>query len=329
MEAALMIQRSAEQIAAEINSIKDQTRSMLLYNSIEIGRRLVEAKTTVHHGEWGKWLTESVDYSQSTANNLMRIFEEYGSKQLALLSTDSNSQALGNLNYTQALSLLKVPEEERDAFIEDHDVPNMSTRELQQAIKDREQAIKDKKELEKKLDKAIKEVEESKRLSETLSKSYDELSETNTKHFKNAEELRQEIKELKKALSKAEESGDNTLLESLQASLNSAEDKLNESNSRIKELEEALKEKPIEVNAQTIVEKIPEEVEKELQELRKKVNQQANTSTVKFSVYFNELVENFKSLLIELEEIKVNDSQEFEKYKKAVLGLVGKMTEKL
>ena len=30
------------------------------------------------HGQWGPWLREEVDFSQSSANNFMRIFEEYG-----------------------------------------------------------------------------------------------------------------------------------------------------------------------------------------------------------------------------------------------------------
>src|SRR5690606_12544295 len=98
--------RSAIVIAAEINAIKDQTRKTVLFNAIEIGRRLVEAKQYVSHGEWGKWLEESVELKQSTANNLMRIFEEYGSDQLALFGDNAKSQALGNLSYTQAVALL-------------------------------------------------------------------------------------------------------------------------------------------------------------------------------------------------------------------------------
>ena len=62
--------RTPEIVAAEINSIKEQTQNILLFNSIEIGRRLTEAKNMMEHGQFGKWLAEKVDYSQSTANNL-------------------------------------------------------------------------------------------------------------------------------------------------------------------------------------------------------------------------------------------------------------------
>jgi hypothetical protein len=67
---------------------------MVLYNSIEIGRKLTEAKSLLDHGEWGEWLENSVEYSKSTANNLMRIFDEYGSDQITLLGDNAKSRTL-------------------------------------------------------------------------------------------------------------------------------------------------------------------------------------------------------------------------------------------
>ena len=65
---AYEIVRSPEIIAAEINTIKSQTASVLAsaykqaQNSIfEIGRRLCEVKEMVGHGNWGAWLSENVD----------------------------------------------------------------------------------------------------------------------------------------------------------------------------------------------------------------------------------------------------------------------------
>lgn len=140
-------ERTPQIIAAEINSIKDQTGRMLLYSSIEIGRRLTEAKSMVNHGEWGKWLENSVSYSQSTANKLMRLFEEYGAK-LTDGKDSLNSESIPNLSYTQAIILLGIPEEERKSFMEEHDVASMSTRELKQAVLERDQALNEKAELQ-------------------------------------------------------------------------------------------------------------------------------------------------------------------------------------
>lgn len=116
--------RTPDLIAAEIESIKGQTRHAILQNSVEIGRRLVEVKALLPHGEWGPWLEGAVDYSQSTANNLMAIYREYGGK----LDT------LGNLTYSKALALLGMPDEEKEQFVAQHDVEAMSSRELKRAL---------------------------------------------------------------------------------------------------------------------------------------------------------------------------------------------------
>jgi hypothetical protein len=131
--------RTPQIIAVEINSIKNQTRQMVLASSIEIGRRLMEAKQLVQHGNWEAWLKDNIDYSTSTANNLMRIFEAYGADQISLFG-ETESQALGDLSYTQAVALLGIPAEEREAFVKDNDMANISTRELQQLIKDKADA---------------------------------------------------------------------------------------------------------------------------------------------------------------------------------------------
>lgn len=127
--------RDIDMVTVEINTIKRQTQQILLTAAVEIGRRLVEAKSMVPHGEWGKYLEEKVEYSQSTANNLMKLFEEYGSDQNTLFDSISNSQSFGKLTYTKALALLAVPAEDRQDFVENHDVESMSTRELQDAIR--------------------------------------------------------------------------------------------------------------------------------------------------------------------------------------------------
>jgi hypothetical protein len=107
---------------------------------------------------------------------------------------------------------------------------------------------------------------------------------------------------------------------------------LDSSAQKIDELEAQLKEKAVidVITAEPVViEKIPEEVEKELQELREKVSQtsSSNEPTIKFSIYFQELVKGFKELLGTLSEIE--DTETHEKYKNAVSGLINKMLDKL
>ena len=135
--------RTLDVIEMEIRVIQDQGRRVLLSMAIETGRRLEEAKAMVGHGQWGEWLKE-IGYSQSNANNLMRVFREYGASQQSLFGGEANSQALGNLSLTKAIQLLALPDQEaREAFVEEHDVEAMSTRELEKALKERDQALRE------------------------------------------------------------------------------------------------------------------------------------------------------------------------------------------
>lgn len=310
-----IINRTPEIIAVEINSIKDQTKRMMIFNSIEIGRRLVEVKSLLQHGEWGKWLEDKVDYSQRTANNLMKIFEEYGNSQITLIGDNSNSQAFANLSYSQAVALLGVPEEEREEFVKENDVENMSTRELQQAIKEREQAEKEKKELEEKLKAAEDKAEKNKQQFETISAKYKDLE-------KNGKDQKKKYEEIKMQLSEAQDAGDNDEVERLQESLEEKEKELKESLKKIEELKEELNQ-PLEP---VVVEKVPDAIEKELADLRQKT--QGNGVTEKFKIHFDILVKNFNDLLGDLEEMSVNEELH-EKYRNAVHGLIDKIVESL
>jgi len=138
------------------------------------------------------------------------------------------------------------------------------------------------------------------------------------------------LDDTKKQLTEAVSSGNSDLVEQLQGQLKKTDTDLIESLKKIKELELQLKEKPIETTATVtteVIEKVPDDVQKELEELRKKVDQPVNTAALKFKVYFEELVKNFQSLLGTLAEIA--DPEENERYKKAVSGLIGKMSERL
>ena len=128
-------------LAAEIRTIKNQTGRMVLNASIEVGRRLTEAKSKLPHGSWGEYLKNEVDYSPSQAQNLMRVFREYGSDQQSLFGGEAKSQTFGNLTYSKALSLLAIPdEEERERFAVENDVEHMSVRELNEVLKARNEA---------------------------------------------------------------------------------------------------------------------------------------------------------------------------------------------
>lgn len=140
--------RDLAMVTSDIQYAQRQGARQLASNLIEIGRLLVEAKTMVAPAEWEKYIWDNFGYSTSSADNWMKLYREYGDNQESLFDSFTNSQTFGKLSYTQLLALTALPAEERSAFVESHDVENMSTRQLQQAIRERDEALKAKDEAE-------------------------------------------------------------------------------------------------------------------------------------------------------------------------------------
>lgn len=123
MSDIIVADRSLEQVTQGIRILTAQTAA----NMCQLGKLLTEAKAMVGHGGWKQYLEEEVSYSQSTANNFMRMYEAYG-------EFGPNSQTFGNLGASKALELLALPEGQREEFAESHDVESMSVRELKAQI---------------------------------------------------------------------------------------------------------------------------------------------------------------------------------------------------
>lgn len=141
--------RPLETIEGEINFYKQQTALGI----IEIGKRLIEAKEQVSHGEWEKWLEEKVDFSKSTAKNFMRCATEF-----------SNRQAIVDLGQTKIFALLSLPQDDRDEFMSTPHEVNGQTKTIEEMTsRELQQAIKEKKEAEKKALEAEKEKEDLKK----------------------------------------------------------------------------------------------------------------------------------------------------------------------
>ena len=125
--------RSIDAITSEILQLKQDAGNAIL----SIGQRLIEAKAMLPHGDWLPWLTEQVEFSERTAQSFMRLAREW-----------SNPQALADLGATKALTLLALPPEERERFMaenhvvdgEEKTVIDMSSRELEKAVKERDEA---------------------------------------------------------------------------------------------------------------------------------------------------------------------------------------------
>lgn len=120
-------------ITEEILFYKRQAGSAI----IEIGKRLLEAKSQLSHGEWLPWLREKVDISERRAQDFMRIAREY-----------SKSAEIADLGASKALALLALPESERAEFASgthlvngaEKSVSEMTAKELKTAIEERDKA---------------------------------------------------------------------------------------------------------------------------------------------------------------------------------------------
>lgn len=287
--------RPPEVIAAEINSIKRSTAQFVLLQSIEIGRLLCEAKQAVNHGEWGGWLEANFAYSTSTANNLMRIYTEYGEDSQISFFETNKLELYGNLSRSQAVALLALPSDEREEFVRENDVGSMSVSELEEAIKkvkeESASEIRAKEEEIKKLETDLKKKDSEASKAEAKNKRLEKELETSRENAEKLERIRQE------------------------------RDKLN---LQIAELEKKPAEITDEQRSQLAAE-IRAEADKEIEQLKMmnaKLEAASNPVAQKFSAYFEAFQDAFNKMRKVLEEA---DPQINSKLKGALNMMLGKM----
>jgi ssDNA-binding Zn-finger/Zn-ribbon topoisomerase 1 len=112
-----------------VKEIKD-CRNRIERDEIKIGYLLIEAKTDpslAKTKEWRNWLKENFAFSDRTASRLMRIADKF-----------NGSPALANLGLsrTKADVLLRLADDEREKFMEEHNIENFSTRQLEEKVRE-------------------------------------------------------------------------------------------------------------------------------------------------------------------------------------------------
>lgn len=223
-----VIIRPLETVKQEILSLTRQAQVNAVHYACEIGKRLCEAKEQVGHGAWGEWLKTEVEYSQSTAENFMKIYREYGSNQMSLFSDFSNSQTIGKLDVSKLLLLTAVPAEDREEVAEELDAENISVRELKERLKERdteleieksraEEAEEDIKKLENEISKKDSKIEELQISIKELEKDLEDIPENTEFAEVQKEELEKQKKEYEDKLEKLQDSK-NKSIEKLKAS---------------------------------------------------------------------------------------------------------------
>lgn len=269
--------RNPDTIAAEINAIKRTTAKYVLQQSIEIGRLLVEAKEAVPYGSWGAWLEANCDYSTTNANNLMRIYTEYGNDAQLSFFEENKLELYGNLNRSQAIALLSLPKKEREEFVKANDVPSMSVSDLEEKIKEAkaetEQRIRD--------EYADIEAEYQNKLGQTEARAKKQIADVNER-----------LKAEQKKSTEAEEQLDLARKETdrLKSSSEELQHKLNKAESNAKKLvDEERQNIIVEANLQT-AERIAE-LEAEITRLKTA----SNITVSKCAVYFEQIKTAYSS----------------------------------
>lgn len=314
--------RTPEIIAAEIRYIDQKAKAVVLESCIEIGRRLIEAKALVSHGEWGKWLEENVNYSQSTANNFMGICKKFGSEQTNLFL--SSSQAFENLTYTKAVAMLGVPMEDIEEFLESKPVEQMSTREFQDEIEQLKKRLGEK---EQEIDKSIEERQKyqtrcqeeinraagfEKKLKaqlEAAEKAKQDAEALKEKHKKS----RQRVEELETQIAQLENrpaEPDQQVLSQLQSDAQkAAEERLQ---AQIQKLEE---------EKQRAEEKARQEAEKAAR-LEKQMEMTGDNELLQFNSHFQEVQKEFNTLFKLLDQIVQKSPEKAGKLREAIQKVV-------
>ena len=90
------------QLTIEIKFYLNQTAQ----NIIEVGKRLIQAKELVAHGEWQNWLQNNFNLKYTAATRFMQIAERF-----------SNLPTSEHLNTSQMFEMLALPAGDEEKFI--------------------------------------------------------------------------------------------------------------------------------------------------------------------------------------------------------------------
>ena len=347
MENTKEIIRSEQELAAEINIIKRRTAQMCLAAAIEIGRLLCEAKEQVAYGEWGEWLENNVAYSQSQANNLMRLYQNYGEQEQLDFFEENRMDIFGSLSPSQAVALLGLPADQRREFVETHDMEQTSVRNIEQEIRARKQAEEKLAEAEEKAENATRLAEEERERAEQavsrLEEERERADEAVSRLEEERENLRRELEQLKATSEPVEVKA---TVEPDPAAMRAAEkelkDKLQKQFDKKLEKEKAALQKQVDEAKKSAADaaqekaaaeqRIRQEMEtaygEQLAQLRRekesveaKLANAGNVAVQKFSLHFENLQREFDALMELLQAIRQDDAATAEKLAKAMANI--------
>lgn len=125
--------KSTEELVAETNTYYRQAESLAAMSATmlaEAGRRIIEAKSRIPHGEFTDWCEKNLEFSYRKAARMMQLAEKMDDEN----SLFSKMPTLATIGISRVWALLAAPEEVAEEVIENNDVESMKVRELQEEL---------------------------------------------------------------------------------------------------------------------------------------------------------------------------------------------------
>lgn len=171
----------------------------IIMNTLNLGRVLTEAKQQVKHGEWGDWVAIHAGMSVRSAQTFMQVYSRFGGKP-----------AFALVDKSKLYKMLALPEGTEDTFIAEHDVGTMTSREVEEAVRqerekarqEREQAVNEARaEARQDKERALKEAAEraEAELEASVKRAYAETKEEHENDLKRAVDAARALEKEKKA----------------------------------------------------------------------------------------------------------------------------------
>lgn len=132
--------RDINTIASEIRYIQTDVQQYAAAGALKIGERLCEAKELLGHGEFGPWLKDEFGWTDRTAQKLMAVYREFGDDQKSLFGPGINTNTYSDLPVSKLYLLISVPESEREEFVKENDIAEISVREMEKLLKEKKEA---------------------------------------------------------------------------------------------------------------------------------------------------------------------------------------------
>lgn len=301
--------RSVETITTEIIMIKQQTASVVASAAFEIGRRLCEAKEKVPAGKWISYLQEQLDYRPSTAENLMRIYREFGSEQMDLLTGKIPAEVFGRLDQSQMVAMFSLePSQRMELMDQTEGIEDMSSRQIADLVKQKKAAEK--------------EAERERKARECADKIATQQADKASKLETEAEKHQQQIKDLEDELERIRMELDT---EKAQASIVPPDTSESErKDKRIEELLAEIAELKQKNDPEKGLELIREQVRREMQNdleaadnraaaAEKKLESAKNPTIQRISFMFSEAQDLVKRTCVELDALEETEPEKAEK----------------